>query len=554
MSLPVTNPIIKQTLHQQRSPSLRQCGVLLFGIGLACVLIAQLAPAFITSASTYYLARIVRYTLFFTVVSFPLVVLVTAAFGMAYTRTQDTFILLQQTTLSDTAVVRGYAFRILYRLRLPLTLLIGSIPLLTVALGDWRPMVQTGSLSAYTYLLLWSIGLSFMTAILGTVLVLRWGKPGLWSMLGIAVVVIVYSVFRLLPDLKLALIRISQYDFEHYVFLSRRGPSTLPFSLMMILIPYSIGLLARYITWRTGHFRRRVVEVALFMIIMLTLPVADAFAIQQVTERKRTLIAQMSSSDHAEASAAAARLARLGWSRDGTLNMAHLQYADLQHVILSRADMQGAYLNNANLSYTNLQGAGLQDVDLFQANLAGTNLQHADLYLAQLFSADLKNANLQNANMQRIDASDADFQGADLRHANLFAANLVAAHFRNANLQEAHLQEANLWSADLQGAACQHIDLQGADLRNADFTAANLTGASLQGAGFYGVNLRGVVMAEVNLLHAYDLTCAQLRLAEDLRGATLPDGKRLSAHDTGAWQQELVVWCEIREDAWWGRF
>ena len=88
---------------------------------------------------------------------------------------------------------------------------------------------------------------------------------------------------------------------------------------------------------------------------------------------------------------------------------------------------------------------------------------------------------------------DADLRGANLQWADLSQAQLSMAHLHEANLHDANLRGANLWWADLTGA-----DLSGADLTGADLSGANLRGAKV--------------------------TNEQLRQADSLKGATMPDG------------------------------
>jgi hypothetical protein len=69
--------------------------------------------------------------------------------------------------------------------------------------------------------------------------------------------------------------------------------------------------------------------------------------------------------------------------------------------------------------------------------------------------------------------------------------------------------------------------LQGANLWYTNLEGARLLGANLRGANLYRANLKGADMARTTLRGATHLTVDQLRQAENLEGAMLPDGTRL---------------------------
>jgi hypothetical protein len=137
-------------------------------------------------------------------------------------------------------------------------------------------------------------------------------------------------------------------------------------------------------------------------------------------------------------------------------------------------------------------------------------LQGAYLYKANLQEANLVTANLQGTNLYKANLQGATLSGANLQGANLYKANLLGAHLEWANLKEVHLH--------------------GADLRAADLDGANLQGATLSGASLQG---------------ARQLTVEQLRQADSLRGATLPDGTKLP--DFNTWREAFEAWCEMVE-------
>lgn len=103
-------------------------------------------------------------------------------------------------------------------------------------------------------------------------------------------------------------------------------------------------------------------------------------------------------------------------------------------------------------------------------------------------------------------------------------------------LTDGSLKGVYLWGANLQGADLRGANLERADLR-ANLQRAHLAGADLQGAILYRANLQG----------AKRVTYSQLREADTLRGAWLPDGTRLPDDDT--WSEALEAWCEARTKA-----
>ena len=93
-------------------------------------------------------------------------------------------------------------------------------------------------------------------------------------------------------------------------------------------------------------------------------------------------------------------------------------------------------------------------------------------------------------------------------------AYVQALQRRKARLHGADLSYLYLVGINLRDANLQEADLRACDLRGADLTGANLLNANLRGA-----NLAG---AKVDLL--------QLRMADTLQGAILPDGTRYRDH------------------------
>jgi len=140
-----------------------------------------------------------------------------------------------------------------------------------------------------------------------------------------------------------------------------------------------------------------------------------------------------------------------------------------------------------------------------------------DAPVLNLFEADLRKANLRFANLRGAYLLGVDLRGASLRNANLSDANLNIADLRGANLFQASLSSANLFRASLSSANLLLATLSSADLRKTDLRGAYLQGANLS-------NVRGVTME-------------QLEQAEDLEGATMPNGQKyedwLKSKDSG---------------------
>jgi uncharacterized protein YjbI with pentapeptide repeats len=127
----------------------------------------------------------------------------------------------------------------------------------------------------------------------------------------------------------------------------------------------------------------------------------------------------------------------------------------------------------------------------------------------------LSDATLSGAHLPNADLSNADLSGADLS----------GAFLRYAHLRYADLSNANLRGADLSSGA--NLGLLGANLRGAHVRYADLSEANLSNANLRGANLSGAYLSDANLSNAMKWTEKQLTAAEDLEGATMPDGQIL---------------------------
>ena len=126
----------------------------------------------------------------------------------------------------------------------------------------------------------------------------------------------------------------------------------------------------------------------------------------------------------------------------------------------------------------------------------------------------LKYANLRDLELtgkqllRSADLTQAWLSGADLSEAHLGGADLTGAYLMDAKLSGAYLYDTDLGGADLSGA-----DLSDAEGRFE--SGARMVRTRLDGADLGGADLTNARVSE-----------EQLREAESLEGATMPDGKK----------------------------
>jgi uncharacterized protein YjbI with pentapeptide repeats len=183
----------------------------------------------------------------------------------------------------------------------------------------------------------------------------------------------------------------------------------------------------------------------------------------------------------------------------------------------------------------------LKNPEVTGADLSGADLSRLTLAGIQLAAADLSDANLQSSFFDTADLESAYLQGANLRETVLVSAELQDARLQDAHLQEAYLSDADLSGADLRGAHLRRADLSGADLSGAHLRGAHLSDADLSGAdlsdaqlrwvNLYVDNLSGANLSGADLKNARGWTAKQLRAANQLEGATMPDGQILKSED-----------------------
>jgi len=220
--------------------------------------------------------------------------------------------------------------------------------------------------------------------------------------------------------------------------------------------------------------------------IAITVLIINSIYKQQEREKEKSdLIVQMRSPDNAIALEAVRKMIIRGWGMgdDKSLFLAMLIGANLKDVYFIKANLINAFLIEANLENANLLGANLWGAALEKANLINSNLQLANLTKAGLYSANLN--------------------GANLEEANLSEATLVEAKFLEANLRK-----TNLTGTDMRNAILYEKEKGVEDVMD-ETKFAQLDGAILSGS-----NLQGAIVTD-----------EQLKQAETLDGATMPDGK-----------------------------
>lgn len=120
--------------------------------------------------------------------------------------------------------------------------------------------------------------------------------------------------------------------------------------------------------------------------------------------------------------------------------------------------------------------------------------------------------------LRGTDLTQAWLTGSGLSEAHLEGTDLSGAHLGGADLRGAYLQDAKLSGAYLYDTDLRGADLSGADLSDAEGrfeSGARMIRTSLGGARLDGADLTNARVSE-----------EQLREAESLKGATMPDGQK----------------------------
>lgn len=129
-----SNPLYERLTHNARPPSMRVCLWLAFGLGLATLAYMSWVMLYqpYTPYSTIAVGLMVASALLLFLL--PVVVGITAATITARDAQGEEYQLLRLTNLSPRSIVWGYIGAALHRLRLPLALMIGTMPVLVVGM------------------------------------------------------------------------------------------------------------------------------------------------------------------------------------------------------------------------------------------------------------------------------------------------------------------------------------------------------------------------------------------------------------------------------------
>jgi uncharacterized protein YjbI with pentapeptide repeats len=132
----------------------------------------------------------------------------------------------------------------------------------------------------------------------------------------------------------------------------------------------------------------------------------------------------------------------------------------LSFLTLPDAYFSSSHWGGANLVCSDLEGAQANFLFAALADLSSANFKNAELVKGYFFEADLSNTNFEKALLYEADLEDAQLGGANLAGADLTKANLAGANLTRANLMGANLTRANLEGADLTGANLELTNLK----------------------------------------------------------------------------------------------
>lgn len=247
-----SNPIVGQAVRASRWPSARMTLVLLAGLWAA----AFAARGWLTNRAPDA-AGMIRALLVLAAWLTPLLTAGEASIAAARRLQTQPFQLVRQSPLDDSQVVWGYGLATLYRLRLALVGVFGLLP----ALVD-------DTLAGGLGLGLCLAGLHLLGALLGTALILRWGRERLDVVLAALGWVLVLALLRGLDMLSSGALSpgcpstsfssLTPARFRLSVLLIRRGlqgPTSAAGAVALLVL---LCLLARRIAWREGRRARLV--------------------------------------------------------------------------------------------------------------------------------------------------------------------------------------------------------------------------------------------------------------------------------------------------------
>lgn len=173
-----------------------------------------------------------------------------------------------------------------------------------------------------------------------------------------------------------------------------------------------------------------------------------------------------------------------------------------------------------------------------------------------LYESDLIFRGRAVVDLSRADLSDADLTALYLMSADLHGVDFSGADLSWVDLNDSWLRGTYLMDATLHGTFLAGADLVMADLSNADLSEAILDDANLTDEfDVFDTKLTGVNFTNATLTGA-NVTYEQLRQAESLRGATMPNGQKyeewLERPQTPEWlKKTLNMYKENRGEEWW---
>ncbi len=201
-----------------------------------------------------------------------------------------------------------------------------------------------------------------------------------------------------------------------------------------------------------------------------------------------------------------------------------IKNANISHGDYRNSNFRNAQLSHVNFSYgdyrnSDFSGAQMDHVDFSYSDFSGSNFTGAGIE-GSFYKTKCEGCNFKQANLPK-DMRYGDFSNTIIVNSSFDGSNLIGANFDNAKIQSVSFNHTNAPNLDLQGADFSHSDFYLANLQNTKFQRSNFNKAILLKADLRGANFTGA-----------KVTLQQLKRAESICGAVLPDGKKFQCHDT----------------------